>query len=479
MTTAPTTRLRHSTQALAHSVSVPAWRAAFTLRPADAWLAPAMKVGVAATLVLVLGGLLGFEQLAGIASLGALTSAFGRYQPYKVLARQLGLVAAALLISTTLGALMGASGTVMWVQIVVLSATAALASLVLSAFRITGPGPVILVFAAGAGAGYAHSYAAVPEAMAAVSIGAVVGWLVALSPVLIVPLGPARLATARAIAAVARCEKHDDDAHRAAAAAAVRGARESVAHSVGGRGQVSSDSARAQTLRAQGRQLTGLLDEAESALGLVGTAPGTAAVAALLRHEGELRRIRRTLDVPSPGRAVTEAPVPFFASSRAGLSSRPAVKQALRIAVASALAGLAAVVLGFGHPLWASMGAVAALQSVNYSITVQRGIQRLVGNVVGAVLAAGLLSLSLGFWPSVIAVIIFQTAAELLVLKNYTLTTIAVTPMALIMTGMGAHLSPDVAMSRVLDTLVGVVVGVIVAAVSISLADRHHLPKTV
>jgi len=87
------------------------------------------------------------------------------------------------------------------------------------------------------------------------------------------------------------------------------------------------------------------------------------------------------------------------------------------------------------------------------------------------------LSLSLGFWPSVIAVIIFQTAAELLVLKNYTLTTIAVTPMALIMTGMGAHLSPDVAMSRVLDTLVGVVVGVIVAAVSISLADRHHLPK--
>ena len=191
MTTFPTTRLRHSAHALAHSVSAPAWRNAFTMRRADAWLAPAMKVGVAASVVLVLGGLLGFEQLAGVAALGALTSAFGRYQPYRMLGRQLGLVAVALVLSTTLGALMGAAGTAPWLEVAVLSATAGLAALVLSAFRITGPGPVILVFAAAAGAGYAHSFAAVPAAVAAMAAGVVIGWLVALAPALFLPLGPA------------------------------------------------------------------------------------------------------------------------------------------------------------------------------------------------------------------------------------------------------------------------------------------------
>lgn len=61
-------------------------------------------------------------------------------------------------------------------------------------------------------------------------------------------------------------------------------------------------------------------------------------------------------------------------------------------------------------------------------------------------------------------------------LKNYTLTTIAVTPMALIMTGLGTNLGPDAAVSRVADTLVGVVIGTVVAAVSISRSDKQHLP---
>ncbi|WP_432641503.1 FUSC family protein [Arthrobacter polaris] len=145
------------------------------------------------------------------------------------------------------------------------------------------------------------------------------------------------------------------------------------------------------------------------------------------------------------------------------------------MAAASALAGWAAVVLGLEHPLWASMGAVAALQGLNYSITVQRSIQRLVGNALGAVVALALLSMPLGFWPAVAMVIVFQVLAELLVMTNYTLTTIVVTPMALIMTGLGQQLAPAAAFARVGDTLVGVVIGVLVAALSISLSDRHHL----
>ena len=121
------------------------------------------------------------------------------------------------------------------------------------------------------------------------------------------------------------------------------------------------------------------------------------------------------------------------------------------------------------------MGAIAALQGMNYAVTVERSIQGLVGNVVGAAVALLLLSFSLGFWPSVLCIVLFQVLAEILMLTNYTLTTIAVTPVALIITGLGSTLHPTAAISRVADTLVGVVIGTLVAAVSISFADRHHV----
>lgn len=490
-------RFHHIGNALAHSVAPTTWRKSFVLRPTDAVFVPAIKVGIAGSLVLVAGGLLGHEQLAGIAALGALTSAFGRYQPYRRLSLMLIIVASALLISTGIGALLGALGAPFSVQILVLSAIAALASHTFSAFHITGPGAVIMVFAAAAGSGYADSFSAVPRAVAALGIGAAVGWLVAMAPVLAFPMGPARLAVARAIAAVVSLGNASHSGMnsggtsravaRTAALAALHTARESVA--------VSSEHLHSRTVRSMsfshhGEQLNLLLDEAYAALDLVEAPATTAALTLLSHHEAELRKIRGTfgttalhsslpslsllpsLSPPADGR--TTAPS-LLVVARAGLGSRASVHQALRIAAASALSGWAAAGLGLEHPLWASMGAVAALQGLNYSFTLQRGIQRMVGNVVGAALAVALLGLSLGFWPSVAMVVLFQVLAELLVMKNYTLTTIAVTPMALIMTSMGSQLGPEAALSRVADTLVGVIIGVLVAAISISLADQHHI----
>lgn len=212
-------------------------------------------------------------------------------------------------------------------------------------------------------------------------------------------------------------------------------------------------------------------------MALIGTTDSPATLSHLARHEGQLRKIRGTVGVPAPaaGSRDTAKASSFLSTGLAGFGSRNSLNQGLRMAAAAALSGWVAIALGLGHPLWASMGAVAALQGLNYSMTVQRGIQRLVGNVLGALVAVALLSLALGFWPSVAMVVVFQVLAELLVLRNYTLTTIAVTPMALIMTGLGSHLGPEAAMTRVADTLVGVVIGVLVAAVSISLADKAHL----
>lgn len=493
------TRLRHTGAALTHSLSPATWRSAFAMRPADAIFTTAIKVGVAASLVLVAGGLLGQQQLAGIAALGALTSAFGRYQPYWRLARMMVVVGVGMLVAMAVGTLLGAAGTPMVLQIVILSVLAGVAAHVFSAFRISGPGAVILVFAAGAGSSYTHDLATLPAPLIAMGIGVVAGWLAAMAPVLLVPMAPSRLAVARAIAAVVRLGADDAGNHRAAATAALRSARESVTLSAG---TLRGHSPRSLRLHRDADRLQLLLDEAEAVLARF-NAPGessTVALARLARHEAELRKVRGIPAgaLPAPGAAgptgssaaapdsaaagvgapgIAAAPLGFLAAARSELGARASIHQALRMAAAAVLAGWAAVGLGFDHPLWATMGAVAALQGMNYAVTVQRSIQRLVGNVVGAAVAVVLLSMSLGFWPSVVFVIAFQVLAELLVLKNYTLTTIAVTPMALIMTGLGSHLGPDAAFSRVADTLIGVVIGTLVAALSISMADRHHLPK--
>lgn len=480
------TRLKHSAGAFAHTVSQQTWRDSFKIKAADAIYYPAIKVGIAGTLVLVIGGLLGQEQLAGIASLGALTSAFGRYQPYGRLARQLSVVGAAMLIAGALGAFMGAWHTPMLAQILVLSVIAALASAIFAALKITGPGPVILVFAAAAGSGYAHSVTGIGEVVLAILIGAATGWLVAMAPVAFNPLGPARLATARAISSVMRAGLPDStEAARQSASASISTARDSLTLSPGVMSAAPSNgtSQLKQRNYKQAHVLNTLLNECRAVLTLAGTPKFGPAMDQLATHESALRTVTHrpdleaTLTDPQDSHPAALITAPLFPAARATFTSRVNVHQALRMALASALAGWAAVALDLAHPLWAAMGAVATLQGFSYSVTVQRGIQRLAGNVIGALIAAGLLALGLGFWPSVALVVILQLAAEIAVMRNYTLTTMAVTPMALIMTGLGSHIDPSAALSRVEDTLVGVVIGILVAAISVSRHDRHHLSK--
>lgn len=156
---------------------------------------------------------------------------------------------------------------------------------------------------------------------------------------------------------------------------------------------------------------------------------------------------------------------------------RTLLARGARITVAGGLGAAVAISLGLDHPMWATMGAVATMQGVGYHVTVHRGVQRLLGNVGGAVLAALLLGLPLGYWGTVASIIVFQVAAEVAATVNYALTSLAVTPMALLLTGLGTGLTPGAALDRVLDTAVGVVIGIVVAAVTISGTDAEHLRR--
>ncbi|MFC8380904.1 FUSC family protein [Nocardia sp. NPDC057272] len=461
------TRLRHSRGALAHSVSASTWRRALEVRPADATVAVSLRVGVAAGLVFVGCGLFDLRQYVGFAVLGALASAFARHEPMVRVAAKVTLVGVLVVAFVAGGGLLALAHVPMWAEVALMSVGAAGAAMSVSAFRITGPGPVILVFAATAAIGYVSAPGDVVHVCSAAAIGAAVGLLAQTAPLLVLPLGPARLAVARALSAVAALDH----------GGSVQPARVAIAHA---REKVALSGVRGGDARHH-RDLIALLDGAETAVD-DWTAGDRTRLLDVVGHEAELRKIKRRSIIFDRGAEVGVSALPrpegFLAAGLSGLRSRAVLGNAARIALASACAGWFAAAAGLASPLWASMGAMAAMQGVSYAMTVQRGIQRLLGNVGGAVIGALLIAAGLGYWATAVVIVVFQVSAEVMAARNYALTSLAVTPMALLMVGLGVHLSPEIGVSRIVDTLIGVTIGVVIAAVTISRSDLQHLPTS-
>ncbi|GGG76507.1 FUSC family protein [Salipiger pallidus] len=148
-----------------------------------------------------------------------------------------------------------------------------------------------------------------------------------------------------------------------------------------------------------------------------------------------------------------------------------------RIMAGCAVALVVSHLWGASHPVWAGMGALLVLQGPFLHINMHRAQQRMAGAVVGSLLAWVILAQEPG--PMVIIALIFvlQMCTELVIGANYWLGQIFVTPMALIMSYLaapglsGAQMAPE----RVLDSLLGVVIGIAAAVLLSTLDDRHHL----
>ena len=149
---------------------------------------------------------------------------------------------------------------------------------------------------------------------------------------------------------------------------------------------------------------------------------------------------------------------------------------AARITACAALAAWLAFMLGWHHPAWAAIGAVSVMQGGHLHITMNRALQRMAGTLVGSFIVWAMLAQQPSFWVVVAAIVVFQFLTEVVIGYNYVLGQITVTPMALLMTYLA---SPNVAASmpveRVLDTMLGAVLGIAFAVAFSSLDDRVHL----
>ncbi|MFD5539904.1 FUSC family protein [Streptomyces sp. NPDC127079] len=418
-------------------------------RPSDIWFKPALSVVAAVAppnlALLALGRL----DLAMYTMAGSLCALYGHNRPYPARARMLagvilGMVAGLALALTT------ASLTTNAVVLVTVGALlAAVQKALCDATHVGPPGNVVLTFISSASLFAPQTPGQVPGHVALALATGAWAWLVGMAPGLLRPHGPERRATAHALDATAAyaATRGTADGHakaRAAAAAAVQAAWQSLL----------ATGARTDRTR---RALEHLVVRAEVAL----AAPADADPAPL---RGWARALRGTGRVPRVAGADDEllGLDAELAAPHRPLWHRlgPLAPLAARTALGCALAGYASLALGVGRPYWALVTA-ASLYQANVTLTWSRGVQRVVGNVLGVLVFAAVVPLAhLHPVALVLCCLAFNFGAEALISRNYWLGSVCVTPMALLVTQFArAQDAGQLITERVVDTLVGALVG--------------------
>ncbi|GAA3740998.1 hypothetical protein HDA32_002551 [Spinactinospora alkalitolerans] len=439
---------------------------------------PSLRIGVCVTIPLVALLTLDRVDLIPYAAFGSFTALYCRNDPYARRARLLALVGAGLVLCVLTGALTSLLTDSGVVKVIAVAAVAAAAKLVADARALGPPGGLMFVFAAGAAAYAPQAWSTLPWVAASTASAALLCWCVALLGRLAHRTAPQRLATARALVAVA--------AFLTAEGAALPAARHQAHLEVRRSWQALQDGSVTAGSEAVHR-LEALTARAESLLHAPGTPPTNARTAAGLRELARRTRLRRLPDVLSTdseraeprsraeqvrGAASTDRPL----APRAGLRRlSPLLPGAARVGVACLLAGLTGIALGFDHAYWALVSAGAVLQTVNVTTTWHRTLQRAAGTLLGAGLAIALFGLDPA--PAVILVVIVacQIGAELVVMVNYAFAIVFVTPLTLALTHL-THPAPTdaVVAERVAATLIGALIGVVV---SIAVVNGGALPR--
>ncbi|MFE1753577.1 FUSC family protein [Streptomyces anandii] len=420
-------------------------------RPSDIWFKPALSVvaSVAPPNLLLLA--LGRLDLAVYTMAGSLCALYAHNRPYAARARALAWVVLGMLSGLAV-ALLTASLTRNAVVLVTVGALMAAAQKALcDATRIGPPGNVVLTFISSASLFVPQTLGQIPAHMGLAAAAAAWAWLVGMAPGLLRPHGPERRATAQALNAAAAyaATRGTGDGHaraRAAAAAAVQAAWQTLL----------STGARSEPRRALER----LLVRAEVAL----AAPADTDP---VRLRSWARDLCGSGPVPHTGRSEAAAEELLGVDAELTAGHRPWWRRlgplapiALRTALGCALAGYASLALGVGRPYWALVTA-ASLYQANITLTWRRGVQRVVGNLIGVLAFAVVAPLAHADGLAlVLCCVALNFGAEALIGRNYWLGTICVTPMALLITEFaGQHPAGELITERALDTVVGALVG--------------------
>ena len=140
---------------------------------------------------------------------------------------------------------------------------------------------------------------------------------------------------------------------------------------------------------------------------------------------------------------------------------RPLVREAL---ITGGLIGLSyqiAYLLELHNPYWVPISCAAILQGTSFRLVWMRKVQRIVGTAVGLVLAWLIFQIPMGPWGLSFAIIGLSIVIESLILRNYGLAVIFITPLTVIFAGVASTGMPhdELVLIRLLDISIGSAIG--------------------
>ncbi|MGK5681900.1 FUSC family protein [Actinoplanes sp. URMC 104] len=465
-------------------------RAAARIRPVDATWAFALRAGLAVAIPLVALAATGHTSWAGVATFGAFTALYGRDEPY---ARRAVITAAAalgLVLSVTAGTLAALTP---HAGVAAVALVGAAATALCNRYRTGPPGGLMFAFATAVTSALPTEPADVPRTILLTAAAAAVAWLITMSGFLIAPDAPRRLAIARALRSAAALA----DAPAGPAGVA---ARQTASLAVERAWRAVADDARpirpiadSPGTRPDGagdqppRPEEVLVAHAETELsGVHGHTPHAAAeLRALADHVLRRAPLPHLAATPIEARKINERHA--AATLLRHLPARPRGPlwpAATRVAVGALAAGIAAGLLthvtGLGHPYWAAVSAVAVLQAASLRLSLHRAIQRAGGTVAGLLIAGAAVAVPGGPWVLVAEIVLAQVVAELLVVRNYGLAMLAVTPLALLVGELGHETPPlELIGDRLVQTVLGSLLGLAAALLVRNRAAGRHLDEAV
>jgi len=435
----------------------------FALRAAACMAVPAL-----------IGWLAGDLASGLMATIGAFTSLYASGRPYLNRGVHLGVVAVCFALAVALG---NWAAEVPWAGVLTVSVIAMAAVLVCNALAVGPPGAYMFVLACATGTGVASEHLAPWRIGLLVLAGGGFAWLVHMFGALINVRGPEKSAVVSAAEEVARFA----DAVGTSSEAPARHSAASALHQswnvlVTFQPVHPRPSSTLHALRALNHELHVVFAEVMTAAGKHESPP----------HDAEQRAHALGLLADSPANShqapdIDEMPLgrpaPFELLRQSVTPGSPTLSVVARAGVAVCVAGFIASTLGIDHAYWAMSAAVLIVhQGFDWIRTLQRGAERTLGTGIGLALAGALLALHPhGLWL-VATIALLQFTVELVVVRNYAIAVVFITPLALTMSSGGQPVDDidDLLLARGIDTLIGCVVAF---AVYLLIGRRHNAAR--
>lgn len=448
----------------------------FKLRDAKRRWPFAARAALCMGIPVIVGWAMGDTTAGLMATTGAFTALYGSDRPYLNRARYLALIALSFAIAVSLGVWAQATP---WMVVPAIALMAMAATFLCNALRVAPPGAYMFTLACAAGTAIHAPHLSIVHTALLVFAGGALAWCAHMIGAFFWPRGPERKAVATSAEAVAQfIEAVGTPAQDAARHNAALAMQESWTTLVSHQPPRPRPDGTLTRLRAIGRELNLLFADAMNATGPM--PPGTAERA---------RRLAQEAQNPHPGAERTDpghVPLGHHATLESLAESlrpwSPALLVTARVGVATAIAGTIGATLGLERAYWCIAAAMLILhQGLDWARTLQRGLERMGGTLVGLLLAGAILVLHPGGLWLAVTLMGLQFIIEMIVIRNYALAVVFITAAALTIAS-GGHPVPDVGhllWVRGVDTVIGCFVGLAVFVLSTPRFATSRVPDEI